>query len=196
MRKAPGRGAEDPWERTTGPFEVIRASRTDPRVLASFEQLLRSHRVAAFATVGPASRAHVHVAYFAWSAEHDLFFYSWPASRHARHLEANPSMAVALFDAHQRWGDPKRGGQLYGTAHEARGRWAEVARTVYAKRFPGFDRARKEDGGPSPTPYRFRARCARWFDSRLGGPPGLLEVTWPRRANGRARASATIPSPK
>ncbi len=196
MRKAAGREVGDPRGRPSGPFMVTHGSPTDPRVVASFERLLRAHRVAAFATVGPASRAHVHVAYFAWSAEHDLFFYSWPASRHARHLEANRSMAVALFDAHQRWGDPERGGQLYGTAREARGRWVGIARAVYLKRFPGFERVRRADGAPSPVPYRFRARCARWFDPRFEGPFGLLEVTWPARTNGRTRAGATIPSPK
>ncbi len=196
MRRVQHRGSGDPGERTTGAFPVVRASLTDPRVLASFERLLRAHHVAAFATVGDANRAHVHVAYFAWSAMHDLFFYSWPASRHARHLEANSSMAVALFDTHTRWGEPGCGGQIYGTAREARGRWAEVARAVYSKRFPAFARGRRENGAPSPVPYRFRARCARWFDPRLAGSSGLLEVAWPRRASGRTRAGATVPSPK
>jgi uncharacterized protein YhbP (UPF0306 family) len=155
-------------------IEVVQRSLADRRVRASLVRLLRENTLASFATVDARGTAHIHTAYFAWSDDWQLFFYSYPDSLHGRNLARRPSMAVTVFDSHQRWGHPDRGVQLFGTGRKALGRWAEVAAEVYSKRFPGYAawraRAEGEEGSFRLRPYRFRPRSAKVFDERaLGG---------------------------
>jgi uncharacterized protein YhbP (UPF0306 family) len=168
---------------------IVRRELTDPRVRASLRRLLRENALATFATVGARARAYINTAYFAWSDDWTFYFYSYPDSRHCRNLELRPSMAVAVFDSHQRWGYPDRGAQLFGTAGEASGESAGVAATVYARRFPGYGRWRarveREDGTFRLRPYWFRPLTAKLFDERSLGGGRFVEVTFPASLRGR-----------
>ena len=123
-----GRGVE------TG-LRTIEKRLSDPRVRRSLFRVLRSNVLCSIATVTQANRAHINTAYFAFSADLDLYFLSDSGSLHCKNLGANPSMAIDVFSSTQTWGRPDRGVQLFGSAHEARGREIEAAARIYARRF-------------------------------------------------------------
>jgi uncharacterized protein YhbP (UPF0306 family) len=129
-------------------------------------ELLDASALCAIATVAPGSRAHVNTAYFAWSPDFDIVWMSEPNARHSRNLRANKTVAIAVFDSGQTWGEPDRGIQLFGSADEAQGRAVERAAALYASR---FQRGREFD----LTAYRvylFRPRRLKLFNERaLGG---------------------------
>jgi len=146
--------------------------------------------LASFATVDPKGRSHINTAYFAWSDDWTIFFYSYPDSQHCRNLARHPSMAVAVFDSHQRWGHPDRGAQLFGRAGEASGPSARVAAAVYARRFPGFGawqtRLEQDEGRFLLRPFSFRPRRAKIFNERSLGGGRFVEVRIPSPGRGKA----------
>jgi uncharacterized protein len=164
-------------------IEVVQGALTNRRVRASLQRLLRENVLASFATVDEGGRAYINTAYFAWSKEWNLFFYSYPDSRHCSNLRRNASMAVAIFDSHQRWGRPDRGVQLFGTASEARGKWRNTATRIYALRFPGFEKWQaheiRNEGRFVLRPYRFQPSRAKVFDERSLGSGRFVEVDIP-----------------
>jgi hypothetical protein len=58
------------------------------------------------------------------------------------------TVAVAVYDSHQTWGNPDRGIQLTGTAQEVLGRAADDTESVYVGRFPEYR-------GSGSAEYRF-----------------------------------------
>jgi uncharacterized protein YhbP (UPF0306 family) len=128
--------------------------------------LLDASTLCAIATVSRRGRAHVNTAYFAWSNELDLIWLSEPSATHSRNLRANTSVAIAVYDSSQTWGEPDRGIQLFGSAREALGATARDAERTYAERFPAYDDA--EFG--AYRFYRFRARRMKLFDEHALGP--------------------------
>lgn len=165
-------------------IQVVRGYLTSPRVRSSLLRLLRENVLASFATVDARGRAHINTAYFAWTQDWSIVFYSYPTSRHCRNLRQRPSMAVAIFDSHQRWGRPDCGVQLFGTCGEATGLLAKSSATTYAKRFTGFEswRARDErdEGSFRLRPFLFRPRRVKLFDERNLGGGRFVEVMIPR----------------
>jgi uncharacterized protein YhbP (UPF0306 family) len=163
---------------------TVRGTLSQRPVRTSLIRLLRENVLASFATVDARGCAHINTAYFAWSTDWTLFFYSYPSSSHCRNLADRPSMAVAIFDSRQRWGRADRGVQLFGTGCEAFGRRAEVAAAVYAKRFPGFEKWRARLGRAEGTfqlrPYEFCTRRVKLFDERSLGAGRFVEVDNPR----------------
>jgi uncharacterized protein len=128
-------------------------------------ELLDASPLCAIGTVGPDGRAHVNTAYFAWSPDFDVAWMSEPDAKHSRNLRANKTVAIAVFDSGQTWGEPDRGIQLFGLAREAEGRAVERAQTLYVSRFPRFHE-------PDRAAYRFyvfHARRLKLFDERALG---------------------------
>jgi uncharacterized protein YhbP (UPF0306 family) len=168
--------------------QTVRGRLTDPRIRASLVRILRGSVLASFSTVDTGGLAHINTAYYAWSADWSLYFYSFPDARHCRNLEGNPSMAAAVFDSHQRWGKPDRGVQLFGIGCEATGAIEQVAAATYSHRFPGFERWRsrrkQEDGAFLLRPYRLRPDRAKILDERVLGGGRFVEVMLPK---GRVR---------
>jgi len=132
------------------------------RIAATARRLLDASTLCAVASVARGARAHVNTAYFAWSPALDVVWMSEPRAGHSRNIRANPSVAVAVYSSDQRWGRPDRGIQLFGTALDLDRSEAGDAETLYAARFPAYDRA--EMGGYSF--YRFRPRRIKLFDER------------------------------
>lgn len=163
--------------------EFVHGRLSDRGVRSSLLGTLRQNVLASFATISPAGRPHIHTAYYAWSAELDLVFYSYPTSRHARNLRTDPSMAASIFDSRQQWGRPDRGVQLFGTAQEATGRLTNLAAETYAARFPGSrlwrKRSESSDGISGVRPYRFRPRRATVFDEESLGEGRFVDVAIP-----------------
>ena len=125
------------------------------RIKKSLFQVLDTNRLCSIATVARGNRAHISTAFFAYSPSVELYFLSAPGSLHCRNLAANSSMAMTIFNSQQRWEDPGRGIQLFGTAHQARGPHSKLALAVYGARFPAFARWLK---GRSQTERRQAAR--------------------------------------
>jgi uncharacterized protein len=135
------------------------------RMTAMARQLLNASPLCAIATVAPRGRAHVNTAYFAWSPEFDLVWLSEPRAKHSRNVRANDTVAVAVYDSSQVWGEPDRGIQLFGSAREAEGASAQYSEALYAKRFPTY---RLGDLSAYRF-YRFRPRRLKLFDERALG---------------------------
>ena len=140
-------------------------------------ELLDASPLCAIATVARGSRAHVNTAYFAWSADFDIVWMSEPNARHSRNLRANTTVAIAVFDSDQTWGEPDRGIQLFGSASEPEGRALKRAEALYTSR---FQRAREFDR----TAYRlymFRPRRLKLFDERALGSGVFVTAKVARR---------------
>ena len=135
------------------------------RIAATARDLLDASTLCTIATVTSGGGAHINTAYFAWSPEFDIVWLSEPHATHSRNLRANDSAAIAVYDSSQTWGEPDRGIQLFGTAHETKGEEAEQARLVYAKRFPRFT----DTDLSAYRLYRFRPRHLKLFDERTLG---------------------------
>jgi uncharacterized protein YhbP (UPF0306 family) len=135
------------------------------RLQTVLRSLLEASPLCAIATVAGA-RAHINTAYFAWSEDFRLVWISDPGAVHSRNLRRSSSAAVAVFDSHQTWGSSDRGVQLFGAAGELRGRAAERATEVYARRFRDYDTAEVRDY----RCYELRPRRVKLFDElELGG---------------------------
>src|SRR6266705_431647 len=118
-------------------------------------QVLFETKLCSIATVARGNRAHINTAFFAYSPRLELVFLSDPGSLHCRNLLANPSMAMTVFNSNQKWEAPGKGIQLFGTGHQTRGRQADHAEAIYAKRFPAFARWMK---GTTPAERRQAAQ--------------------------------------
>lgn len=82
-------------------------------------KFLSRHNLMAVATYGD----HPWVAnvYYSFDPDLTLYFLSDPATLHCRQIEANPQVAVSIFDSHQSINQPKRGLQLWGEASQISG---------------------------------------------------------------------------
>ncbi|RPJ80210.1 MAG: pyridoxamine 5'-phosphate oxidase family protein [Acidobacteria bacterium] len=119
--------------RSVGPMAI---GRDDLR--RTILRVMEGNVLCSIATLTPQGTAHANTAFFAYSDGLEVFFLSHPASRHCRNLMSNPSVALTVFSSEQRWADPARGIQLFGTAEEASGSAAEDAERWYEGRFAGY----------------------------------------------------------
>jgi uncharacterized protein YhbP (UPF0306 family) len=162
------------------------------RIAATARELLDASFLCTIATVTPRGRAHINTAYFAWSPDFDIVWLSEPRADHSRNLRANSSVAIAVYDSKQSWGEPDRGIQLFGSAHETAGDEADLAQTLYTKRFP---RVTNTDLSAYRA-YRFRPRRLKLFDEQTLGPATFVtahvrpgkRLTWARTDIYRSRA--------
>src|SRR6266487_2919486 len=147
------------------PIERSTRALSQTRMVAMARQLLDASTLCAVATTSPRGGVHINAAYFAWSPEFDLVWLSDPGARHSRNLVAHAGAAIAVYDSTQVWGEPDRGIQLFGSAHQVAGPGANDAERLYANRFPTY--ADMDLGGYQF--YRFRPRRMKLFDERAIG---------------------------
>jgi uncharacterized protein YhbP (UPF0306 family) len=146
-------------ERSTRPLAAA-------RIAALAAQLLDASTLCAIATVAPSGRAHVNTAYFAWSRDYDVVWLSEPRATRSRNLRANDTVAIAVYDSSQTWGERDRGIQLFGSAREVGDAdAADEAEAVYARRFPAF----REAESSAYRLYVFRPRRLKLFDEQALG---------------------------
>ena len=135
------------------------------RIATLAADLLEASTLCAIATTDRRGRSYINTAYFAWTPQFEIIWLSEPRAQHSKNLATNGSVAVAVFDSTQTWGDPDRGIQLFGRARAAVGD-DKGARQTYTDRFPCFAAA---DLGAYRL-YRFRADLLKLFDEdALGG---------------------------
>jgi uncharacterized protein YhbP (UPF0306 family) len=145
---------------------------TSARVQRAILRILRKNVLCAFSTIAPNRRAHVNTAYFAFSNRLEIFFLSHPESLHCRNVARNPTMAVAVFESAQKWGELDRGLQLFGTCREARGARAQTAERAYARRFKAYAEWNDSEDDGSEGDYRFYrfvTKQVKLFDEREFG---------------------------
>jgi uncharacterized protein YhbP (UPF0306 family) len=148
------------------------------RIRRSLLRLLEGTPVCAVSTVGRGGRAHVHICYFAFSANLELFFLSDAGSRHAANLRMNRSAAIAVFSSDQTWGGPDRGAQLFGSCAPVPPSGRNRARRLYQQRFPTF---RRDRVARELVLYRFSTRRAQVLDEREFGDAVLVQLRVPRQ---------------
>jgi uncharacterized protein len=143
------------------------------RVRRSLLRILRESPLCAVATVTPSGRAHVHICYFAFSEELELFFLSEASSGHARNVGTNRSAAAAVFSSAQTWGGPDRGVQLFGNCSLVPPARARVATASYAARFPAYLNL---PSSQSLRFYRLRPTALKLLDEREFGDAVFIEA--------------------
>jgi len=174
-------------------LRTVRRGFSDPRVQRSVSRILRENVLCAISTVTGDRRAHIHTAYFAYSADFEFYFLSDANSVHSRNVERNPSMAMAIFRSAQVWGRPDRGIQLFGTCRPANEDDAVRAERVYGRRFPAYLRyIRSTRGGDrrmgaqlrSYRFYRFVPRTVKILDeAEFGGGVFILAAVRSRKTS-------------
>jgi len=134
------------------------------RMEAAARRLLGASTLCAIATVAPRGRAWVSTAYFAFSPAFELVWMSEPGAAHSRNIRSSDTVAIAVYDSHQSWGQSDCGIQLFGSARELDGAAASHAAALYAGRFGD---AVKEMA--AYRFYRFRPRRLKLFDEHVFG---------------------------
>jgi uncharacterized protein YhbP (UPF0306 family) len=148
------------------------------RLYQSVTRILGASGLCSLASEAEPGHPHIHTAFFAYSADLDLFFLSHPNARHSRNLALVPRVAIAVFDSHQVWGEAHAGLQLFGTAGPAHGAQLERARALYGARFPRyFEEAAGAPSGSSFSAlqlYRFQPQRMQIFDEETFGDETLV----------------------
>ena len=117
---------------------------SEDRIRTSVLRILARNKLCSISTVSRDNRAHINIAFFAFSNDLELYFLSDPGSLHCRNLSRNPTMAMTVFDSSQEWDASGRGLQLFGACHRTRGDAQQRATQVYGSRFPAYARWMKE----------------------------------------------------
>jgi uncharacterized protein YhbP (UPF0306 family) len=150
--------AIDPGGRTLSATSIAAS-----RVRRSVEQILNENVLCSMATLAPARRPHINIAYFTFSSSLELFFLSDPQSVHCRNVVRQPWMSIAVYSTRQEWGKRDRGLQLTGTCRQTRGSVRELAQRNYSRRFPRYRQFVSDAAGSSFARYRLY----RFVPSRL-----------------------------
>jgi len=153
------------------------------RLDAIARSLLDASTLFSIATVTPGGKAYVNTAYFAWSDRFDLVWLSDPSSAHSRNLRANATVAAAVCDSNQSWGESDRGMQLFGAGRELDGAAARAAERTYGARFPTY--AESERAGYCF--YWLRPRRVKLFDEAALGAGVFVTAAVSRGRLGWAR---------
>lgn len=133
-------------------------------------RVLETNVLCSMATVTSDDHAHINTAYFSYSDQLDLYFWSHPGSLHCRNLLRNPSMAMTVFSSVQQWTSPGLGVQLFGACEQASGPFAKEAERSYRTRFPPYEEWRATLEGDDPARqyryYRFGVTAVKMLDEK------------------------------
>jgi uncharacterized protein YhbP (UPF0306 family) len=127
--------------------------------------LLDAAPLCAISTISPRGTSYISTAYFAWGQQFELVWLSSPSARHSRNIGARPTTAVAVYHAGQRWGEPDRGIQFFGSSRRLPPTKAREAEELYARRFPAYEPAGRGDYAF----YCFHTERLKVFDETLLG---------------------------
>ncbi len=119
-------------------FKFKNSEHSDEALNGSIQSILETNALMSVATIAEGNRSHIHTAYFCFNSQLELFSLTEPFRQHSSNVERNPSAAVAVYDSHQPWDEPKRGLQLFGECNLAHGTKLAEAFMLYAQRFSGL----------------------------------------------------------
>ncbi len=107
----------------------------DEKINESIATILHSTTLFSVATIKNKNISHIHTAFFCYSLNLNLYFLTPPTTQHSLNVVINPSIAVSIFDSHQKPPDKKRGLQIFGNCHLAKGKDFNEGIVLYSRRF-------------------------------------------------------------
>ena len=110
----------------------------DAALNASISGILGATLLLSMATVRPDGKSHINTAFFAYDDALRLFLITGPNSAHGKHFSTNPSVAVTVFDSHQKFWTELRCLQLFGNCRQTPLTKLPHALSRFIKRFPVF----------------------------------------------------------
>ena len=99
------------------PREDRQLEYSDHQFAESIESMLDTNELSAMATIRD-GESHIHTAYFVYSESLELYFLSQPTDVHTANIRENPSIAVAIWNDSDEWGEHLQGLQIFGTCEE------------------------------------------------------------------------------
>ena len=81
--------------------------------------ILNAAELCSIATSNSVGDCHISTAYYCFSKSLEFYFVSDVSTHHCKNIAQNASIAIAIYDSHQRWGEPLTGLQLFGSCHLA-----------------------------------------------------------------------------
>jgi uncharacterized protein YhbP (UPF0306 family) len=165
---------------------------TSEDVLRAIQRVLAASPLCAWSTMTGRTAAHVNIGHFACSDDLHLYLLSHPGSQHSVNLRANGSVAVAVYESAQDWGEPGRGVQLFGSCEELAKSADAEARRVYSERYPAYARwaktLRHGDLAEEFRFYRFTPDRVKLMDEKVFGDGMLVVADIVRPKDGGASA--------
>lgn len=153
---------------------------TEPGIRKRVFRILNENVLCSIATVTGRNRAHINTAYFCYSDDLELYFFSHPNSLHCRNLSRRSSLGITIFSSSQPWGSPGRGLQLFGRCQQATGLHADRAERLYAKRFAAYGSWRatvkERDAGGDYRFYRVVVKTLKILDEQALGDAVFIDA--------------------
>jgi uncharacterized protein YhbP (UPF0306 family) len=164
---------------------ILTSKITNRQIQRSLYQLLTENVLCSMASITAEGRAHINTAYFSYTPDLKVYFFSHPNALHCQNVVSNPSMALAIFSSDQTWGNPDRGLQLFGVCKPATGREVSKADKLYGERFAKYAawkvNSASDSSGREYRFYRFTTSELKVFDEKELGA-GIFVVARVRRA--------------
>jgi uncharacterized protein YhbP (UPF0306 family) len=148
----------------------------------SIRKIVDRVAVCSMATVNVDRTSHINTAYVCYDSAMRFYFISDVATRHAKNISRNPSLALALFSTEHRWGKPIAGLQLFGTCRRATGITAAKALMLYGKRFHDYAKyirtlSKAERLAGSFRPFVFTPTKLKLVDEPRFGEEKFIDVS-------------------
>ena len=157
---------------------------SDQALNESVDAILNESHLGAMASVR-GTEAYINTAYFVYSDDLSLYFLSQRGDAHSKNVDANPSVAVAVWAASARWGEDLRGLQLFGECVSlSLGADLVKGMQLFARQFPAFSSLVKHPGefaeGVTSRMYRISVSALKLLDEPRFGRRNYIYAE-PRR---------------
>jgi uncharacterized protein YhbP (UPF0306 family) len=164
---------------------ILTSRITNKQIQRSVYRLLDENVLCSMASITPECRAHINTAYFSYTRDLKVYFFSHPNALHCQNILSNPSMALAIFSSNQTWGNPDCGLQLLGMCKQVAGREVNKVDKLYGKRFAKYTAWKSnftsDSSGQDYRFYRFNTSELKVFDEKEFGA-GIFVVARVRSA--------------
>ena len=110
----------------------------DDLINKSLNEILGNNTLLAVASIKDGGESWINTVYFAYNDKLILYFLTPPTAQHSKNIEKNNSVAISIFDSHQRVTGKKRGLQIFGICRRAREKEVKEGIRIYGKRFAAF----------------------------------------------------------
>jgi uncharacterized protein YhbP (UPF0306 family) len=116
--------------------QLFASSQTPDEIGLAVSRVLSSTPLCSLASVSLEGKAHINTAYYAIDEKFAIYLLTSPQSIHAVNWEHNSSVAIAITDSNQPWGEPHHGLQIFGEAHRIPDDQHGPAFSLYAAAHP------------------------------------------------------------
>lgn len=149
-------------------FKYSHPDFSDKEINSSIESILKSNSLGAMSSIN-GSKSYVNTAYFVYSNDLVLYFLSQPTDIHVSNITNNSSVAVAIWETPDNWGENLRGLQLFGTCKQlSLGKELLDGMKLFIKKFPAFKSIIKHPGefadGVASRMYAIRISSVKILD--------------------------------